>query len=254
MDSHWRGIVLAPGTGDTYCLITVLPQDKANAYATSHRFSVNPALGVLEVRDEEAIQQLRPSLQAAAEPDGKRLFADVSDADLIRLGVDAQILPTVRLLTSEADLEALQTALPEAQYAALHALACGMTVDEARDEVARLYSADAPPEQVDPDDLVSAMERTPGQVTFVSGQEELQLILAHPFAAWRTFLHPSQRKIAYRASYSGPAQVTGGPGTGKTVTVLHRAAFLAARAVTPLSRRATEQPARRRDRMPSRCW
>ena len=40
------------------------------------------------------------------------------------------------------------------------------------------------------------MERTPGQVTFVSGQEELQRILAHPFASWRTFLHPSQRKIA----------------------------------------------------------
>ena len=53
--SCWR-----PMTGDTYCLITILPQDKANAYATSHRFSVNQALGVLEVRDEEAIQQLQP--------------------------------------------------------------------------------------------------------------------------------------------------------------------------------------------------
>jgi hypothetical protein len=52
-----------------------------------------------------------------------------------------------------------------------------------------------------------------------------------PFAAWRTFLHPSQREIACHAGYPGPAQVTGGPGTGKTVTVLHRAAFLAARAV-----------------------
>jgi superfamily I DNA/RNA helicase len=83
---------------------------------------------------------------------------------------------------------------------------------------------------VDPADLVSAMERTPGQVAFVSGQEELQRILAHPFAAWRTFLHPSQRKIAHKAAYSGPAQVTGGAGTGKTVTALHRAAFLAQRA------------------------
>ena len=50
-----------------------------------------------------------------------------------------------------------------------------------------------------------------------------------PFAAWRTFLHPSQREIAYHAGYAGPAQVTDGPGTGKTVTVLRRAAFLAAR-------------------------
>ncbi|MGH3212777.1 MAG: UvrD-helicase domain-containing protein [Trebonia sp.] len=229
VDNRWRGIVLAPMTGDTYCLVTILPKDKAKAYATSHRFSVNPALGVLEVRDEEAIQRLRLLLQEASKPNGKRLFADVSDADLGRLGVDAQILPMIRLMTSEADLETRQTALPEAQYAALHALACGMTLDEAREEVARLYSAGTPPEQVDPDDLVTAMERSPSQVTFVSGHEELRLILAHPFAAWRMFLHPSQRKIAYRTSYSGPAQVTGGPGTGKTVTLLHRAAFLAAR-------------------------
>jgi hypothetical protein len=113
VDSRWHGVVLVPESGptaDTYCLVTVLPQDKANAYAASRRFSVNRALGVLEVRDEEAIQQL-----------------------------------------------------------------------------------------------------------------------AHPFAAWRTFLHPNQREIAYRPSYAGPAQVTGGPGTGKTVTVLHRAAFLAER-------------------------
>jgi superfamily I DNA/RNA helicase len=229
VNSLWRGVVLAPGAGDTYCLITILPHDKAFAYAAGHRFGVNQALGVLEARDEEAIQQLQPALQAAARPDDRRLFADVTDASLTRLGVDAHVLPVIRLLASEQDLERLQMALPDAQYAALYALACGMTVDEARAEAARLFSAGAPPEQVDQGDLVSAMERSPDQVTFVSGQEELPLILAHPFAAWRTFLHPGQREIAYRPSYAGPAQVTGGPGTGKTVTVLHRAAFLAAR-------------------------
>ena len=93
-----------------------------------------------------------------------------------------------------------------------------------------VFSGAPGPGKVDPDDLVAAMERAPGQVTFVSGAQELQRILAHPFAAWRTFLHPSQREIAYQASYAGPAQVTGGPGTGKTVTVLHRAALLAERA------------------------
>ena len=65
---------------------------------------------------------------------------------------------------------------------------------------------------------------------YLSSPAELRLIFAHPFAAWRTFLHPDQRQIAYHPGYSGPAQVTGGPGTGKTVTVLHRAAFLAERA------------------------
>jgi superfamily I DNA/RNA helicase len=245
VDSLWRGVVLAPEAGDTYCLITVLPHDKANAYATSHRFSVNQALGVLEVRDEEALHQLEPSLQAAAETADERLFAGVSDADLVHLGIDAQILPLVRLLSSEAHLEALQPMLPDAQYAALYALACGMSVEETWAEVAQLLPAQAAPEAVDATDLVSAMERSPGQVAFVSGEEELRRILAHPFAAWRTFLHPSQRKIARRAAYSGPAQVTGGAGTGKTVTALHRAAFLAGQAgqAAPASPTATPSEA-----------
>ena len=113
--AFWRGVVLAPDSGDTYCLLTVLSHEKVNDFAASHRFGAARTSGALEVRDEE----------------------------------------------------------------------------------------------------------------------ELRLILAHPFAAWRAFLHPSQHEIAYRVSYSGSAQVTGGPGTGKTVTVLHRAAFLAERAGQP---------------------
>jgi superfamily I DNA/RNA helicase len=69
---------------------------------------------------------------------------------------------------------------------------------------------------------------------YVSRPDELERILAHPFATWRTFLHPNQRQIANHPGYSGAAQVTGGPGTGKTVTVLHRAAFLAEHAAAPI--------------------
>jgi superfamily I DNA/RNA helicase len=229
IDAFWRGVVLAPESGDTYCLIAVLPHDKANAYATSRRFSVNQALGVLEVRDEAALDQLKPTLGKVATTAEQRLFDGVSDADLKRLGVDGQIIPVVRLLSSDAHLEALQNVLPETQYTALYALASGMDVDETWNEVAQYLPTQAPPERVDEADLVTAMERTPGQVVFVSGQDELQRILAYPFAAWRVFLHPAQRKIACQPRYNGPAQVTGGAGTGKTVTALHRAAFLASR-------------------------
>lgn len=76
---------------------------------------------------------------------------------------------------------------------------------------------------------MTAARRTPERVAFVSGPVELAAILAHPFDVWRTFLHPTQRDIAYRESYSGPALVTGSAGTGKTVTGLHRAVFLAQR-------------------------
>ena len=65
--------------------------------------------------------------------------------------------------------------LPEAQYTALYALACGMSLDEAWNEGRAVpASRRAAGQEVDPSDLVAAMERTPGQVTFVSGQEELQ--------------------------------------------------------------------------------
>ena len=173
VEGRWRIVVLAPASGDTYCLVTVLPQDKAEAYAASRRFSVNSAFGVLEVRDELAIRRLQPSHPAGGEPDCKRLFADVSDADLFLLGVDPQILPTIRLLTSQADLERLQAALPETQYAAVYALACGMTVDEAWEEVARLHSVGAPPKQVDPNDLVSGNNRAqsrPGHLRVRAGR------------------------------------------------------------------------------------
>jgi AAA domain/UvrD-like helicase C-terminal domain len=230
VDNFWRGVVLAPESGDTYCLITVLPHDKANAFAASHRFSVNGALGILEVRNEDALELLEPSLHALAKTADQFLFAHVSDSDLRRLGIDAQALPIVRLLTSEAHLEALQTMLPEVQYAALYALACGMTVEEAWTEVAQYLPDEAARRGVDPRDLVAAMERTPSQVAFVSGPEELRDILAHPFAAWRIFLHPAQRRMALETTYSGPAQVTGGAGTGKTITALHRAAHLAGHA------------------------
>jgi hypothetical protein len=222
IDGSWRGVVVAPESGDTYCLMTVLPHDKAIAFATSRRFSVNQAVGVFEARDEGALEQLQPSLQALAAPTEQRLFNRVCDGDLKRLGIDAQVLPIIRLLTSEAHLEALATMLPEIQYTPLYALACGMTVEQAWGEVAQYLPAEAAGQGVDTDDLTAAMERTPSRITFVSGNDELREILTHSFAAWRIFLHPSQRRIAFNAKYSGPAQVTGGAGTGKTVTALHR--------------------------------
>jgi AAA domain/UvrD-like helicase C-terminal domain len=234
VDQSWRGVVLAPETGDTYSLLRVMQHDKAIEYAASHRFTVNEALGVVEIRDEAALEQLQPALERAAKATDARLLAHVSDADLARLGIDENTRTIARLLTSDAHLDAMQRMIPEAQYNALYLLAGGLPVEEVWAEVAQ-YTASATPqdERFDTGNLVQAMERTPGRVVFVQGNDELDKILEHPFAAWRIFLHPAQRKIAYAPRYAGAAQVTGGAGTGKTVTALHRAAFLA--------RRATEQ-------------
>ncbi|GAA4915784.1 UvrD-helicase domain-containing protein [Streptomonospora salina] len=62
----------------------------------------------------------------------------------------------------------------------------------------------------------------------VAGPRELAAELDRSFADWQITLHPRQRRLA-EAHYAGSAQVTGGPGTGKTVLALHRAAHLARR-------------------------
>jgi hypothetical protein len=51
VDHRWRGVVLAAGDAsppDTYSLVTVLPQDQANAYVASHRFTTGRPLKLLE--------------------------------------------------------------------------------------------------------------------------------------------------------------------------------------------------------------
>ncbi|MFD0774554.1 UvrD-helicase domain-containing protein [Streptomonospora algeriensis] len=225
----YRGVVLAPESGDTYLLVTVLPHDDAYAYIRSRRFSVNEALGVLEVRDETALESFTPALEELAAADSARLFDGVSDADLVRLGVDAGSLPIVRLLTSEAHLEAMAKMLPGGQYDALVALASGMTPEEAWAEVAKNLVGEVAPESIDPEDLTAAIRRTPGQAVFVEGPHGLQAMLEAAFDLWRVFLHPQQHRMAYRTSFNGPAMVTGGAGTGKTVTAVHRVAHLASR-------------------------
>lgn len=230
INQFWRGVVLAPDNGDEYLLLTVLPHDDAYAYASTHLFTVNLALGVLEVRNQSALEGIAPVLQQAAKDNERLLFSDVKDAELIRLGIDADVLPLVRLLTTETHLEALAHLLPAPQYDVLSGLAAGLSPQEVWEEVSQYLPSDESQTQVDPDDISTAISRTPDRFIMVSGPQELAQILSHPFDAWRVFLHPAQREIAYRPTYAGPAMVTGGAGTGKTVTALHRAVFLAQRA------------------------
>ncbi|WBB79291.1 UvrD-helicase domain-containing protein [Micromonospora sp. WMMD882] len=221
IDRFYRGVVLALGE-EKYALLDVRPHDDAIAFAVSRRFTVNQVLGVLEMRDQEAIEEFARA-EPAAPPSGG-LFDHVTNADFVRLGVDADLVPLLRVIATDKQLESLIGRLPDAQLDILLDLSAGMPVAEVWAERAdRIVSG------VDPDDLVAAARRTPDRIAFVDGPVELAAILAHPFDVWRTFLHPNQRDIAYRETYSGPALVTGSAGTGKTVTGLHRAVFLANR-------------------------
>ncbi|MGW4682369.1 UvrD-helicase domain-containing protein [Micromonospora taraxaci] len=234
INDFWRGVVLAPDDGsDTFLLLNVVSHDDAYDWAAKRLYTVNAATRALEVRNVAAIEQLTPALEKAAAQAPALLFARHSDTVLRNLGIDDQVLRAVRTIIDKPQLEAFGTLLPEDQFEVLQYLAEGFTPDEVyRDLVAERRPADATPEPSE--SLAVAIANTVNRITLVTRPDELAEILDKPFAAWRVFLHPSQRRVAYRVSYNGPAQVTGGPGTGKTVVALHRVKHLVSR--TPDSR------------------
>ncbi len=150
------------------------------------------------------------------------------------INIDDQVLRAVRTLIDKPQLEAFSSLFPEDQFEVLQYLAEGFTPDDVYRDIVERRPTDADDRTVD--SLAMAIANTTSRITLVSSADELSDILDKPFAAWRVFLHPSQRRAAYRALYNGPAQVTGGPGTGKTAVALHRVKHLLTRA--PDSRHA----------------
>ncbi|MGW3232714.1 UvrD-helicase domain-containing protein [Kitasatospora sp. NPDC001095] len=230
INDFWRGVVLAPDDGsDVFLLINVVPHDDAYSWAAKRLYTVNTATRALEVRNVVAIEQLTPALEKAATTAPTLLFAEHSDTVLRDLGIDDQVLRAVRTVVDRPQLEAFGTLLPEDQFEVLQFLAEGFKPHEVyRDVVVERRPASPVPES--DQSLAVAIANTASRITLVTSPDELADVLEKPFAAWRVFLHPSQRRVAYRASYRGPVQVTGGPGTGKTVVALHRVKHLLSRA------------------------
>lgn len=226
IDQFWRGVVLAPASGDTFVLLRVMQHDKAIAWAKKQKSSINEVTRAVEIRDAATLDEITPAYERVAESSPKeRLFAKFSDGDLKALGIDDETLRQARSLVDQEQLDVFAPLLPQDQREVLQYLAAGCTVEEVwQDIVAPALQASAQP--VDTRDYETAIRHSRARIALVTASEELRDILEKPFAAWRVFLHPSQRKVAYRASYSGPAQVTGGPGTGKTVVALHRVKHL----------------------------
>lgn len=224
IDQAWRGIVLAPVTGDVYTLLKVLHHDDAYAWAQRSNVSVNSATGGIEIRDEAELDRQIPEMAEAAKDAGTPIFADVKDGELTKLGIDEKVLAFARTVTDPTQLDAAKAFLPETQWDVLFGLAAGFTPEEVWADL----GAQILHEPVDTEDIDAAILRSGDRVVLVSGPDELMDVFAYPFATRRIYLHPTQRAVV-DAAYKGPARVTGGPGTGKTVVALHRAHMLAKR-------------------------
>lgn len=223
IDDAYRGIVLHPETGNTYVLLWVDHHDDAYAWARNRSCSVNPYTGslqIFEVREE----------RTAAEPavaDAPPLFAGVGDRHLLKMGVPEELLPELRALSTEEELQPFAERLPTEVGDYLTLMHLGTPPEEILRHI-ELERGAAPVADID-----SAVRTDEGRSRFlvVENEEELRSVLNSPLELWRVFLHPSQRRLVER-DWSGPVRVLGGAGTGKTVAAVHRACRLA-RALPP---------------------
>jgi len=220
IDGYWRGVVFKQDDSDLYTLLTVRGHDAAYEWASRRAVTVNAATGVIELRDVEALEEL---IATPPESTAAPLFDHVKDNVLAKLGVDESVITFARTLTDVGQLDAAKPPLPESQWDVLYGLAAGLSPDEVWAEI----SATAP-QAVDTEDVDAAVERTHGRIVVVDGPDELMSVFERPLDLWRVYLHPTQQLLVEK-NFSGPARVTGGPGTGKTVVALHRAHRLAER-------------------------
>lgn len=227
IDQDWRGIVFKPPQGEVYVLLHVGHHDDAYHWAENRKLAINPVTGAMQLVILQDVAQAAPALApqpaTPAPSTAHGLFDPWDDRDLLSLGVPEDLLPRVRTVQSESDLDTLQPSLPVEAYEGLFLVAAGDTVDQVLR--ARETRVDRP---VDTTDFSGSLETPESQARFVvvDGEDELTAIMNAPLAQWRVFLHPTQRTLA-TGDRSGPVRVLGGAGTGKTVLAMHRAKWLA---------------------------
>jgi superfamily I DNA/RNA helicase len=219
IDQNYRGIVLKPDKGNVYCLLWVDKHDDAYEWAARRRVAINPEIGNIQVFEAVLAREVVTAGPTPARP--QSLFAKLKDRELVRLGVPEESIGRVRTVTAEAELDTLETDLPDDAYEALFLYAAGEPYEN-------LIREREKPEVVDTTDFATALERDASKQHFLvlTEDSDLQALLTAPLAMWRVFLHPSQRKLVER-DWNGPVRVLGGAGTGKTVVAMHRAVWLA---------------------------
>ncbi|MBK5938333.1 UvrD-helicase domain-containing protein [Halochromatium roseum] len=233
IDQAYRGIIFRAPKDNVFVWLHVDKHDDAYQWASTRKMSVNPVNGALTLTNlhfvEETVQ--RRAAPAPSEPDP--VFADLSDRDLMAIGVPEEMLPAVRTIRSEGDLDAMREELPVEAYEGLFLVLAG-------DSVSIILSARETrvDREIDTEDFASAADRDESRSRFyvVEGEQDLQAILSAPLEQWRVFLHPTQRRLATR-NLNGPSRILGGAGTGKTVLAMHRAKHLASHLASHLAGR-----------------
>ena len=220
LDQNYRAIAFE--TPKDIMFVHVNEHDKAYRWAEGRRVKLDKATN--RIRIVEEIEQNQEAVTINEQE--KNLFSDFKDKKLIALGVAEEAIALARSLSSESELDDAQDRFDPLSFQVLYALAAGYSEEEV---YALVGDVIIEPSSTDQDksfeDLITTEESR--QTIFTPQSiEELRRFFDGELEGWRIWLHPDQRKFAYK-DYNGPAMVRGGAGTGKTVVAMHRAKYLA---------------------------
>lgn len=224
IDQKYRAVMLHPDDGDTYVLVWVDNHDESMDWARNKQFEINPATGAFQIINVDEVERVVEQAQQELETNSEstQIF-ECSDEDLILFGLPEVLVPSVRAIRSKSDILKLAGVLTEEVLEALCWLAEGMPHQEIWEAIggASAGESEAPPTLEESLDNANSRRR----VVRIKSIDDFEKVLDAPLEKWRVYLHPSQQKLV-RADFAGPALVTGGAGTGKTVVAIHRAKHL----------------------------
>ncbi|MEQ8515064.1 MAG: UvrD-helicase domain-containing protein, partial [Chromatocurvus sp.] len=225
VDQGYRAIAF--DIGRDLLFVHVNEHDKAYRWAEGRCVKLDPETNRIRVIQEIDVETVAPEASEAASI--PRLFAEISDKRLRALGVPEEELPLVRRVTTLEAFETDEERFDPLTFQILYALAAGYSDEEVYTMTGLAAAPQAETEvtqsELSFESLIETNESR--QTIFIPDtEEELRRVFEEGLEGWRIFLHPEQRKYAYR-DYNGPAMVRGGAGTGKTVVAMHRAKYLA---------------------------
>lgn len=224
VDQGYRAIAFEVGRDIMF--VHVNEHDKAYRWAAGRRVKLDPETNRVRVIEEVEVVPELVATPAVATPG---LFEGVPNARLRGLGVPEEELAAVYLVPTIDDLEAAEDRFDPLTYQILYAVAAGYVDEEIR-SLTGLGGETEAEAQVPATGLTFGQmietEQSRQTIFIPDSEAELRRVFEEGLEGWRIFLHPEQRKIAYR-DYNGPALVRGGAGTGKTVVAMHRAKHLA---------------------------
>lgn len=226
--NDYRAIVIAPEQGDTFLLMHVDHHDEAYQWCRNRQFEAHGTLGTLQVFDVE--QATRSVIQETSRPPRTETSSAyplnaLGDQELFEAGVPRALIPAVRAVHDDQAFTRLADYLPREASQVLYGIVLGLSLDQALVEMLGEPNAGSA-KPAGPGDFSHLADIASMDLVMIEGEEHLKEVLSEDIEEWRVFLHPYQRKLVHRQT-SGPMKVFGAAGTGKTVVLMHRAAWLA---------------------------